>query len=175
MKQFFAQFNLRSLPTPAQTLAALEQGAEVIHDLPYRFAAWLPEVPGLLLRGTKATWRWLCNTELVQEILAVHAWMERKAEDIHDLPYLFAAWLPTVPERWRQLRKRIADWAEYKDITPRLRLFVPLCLLGVAAAITVNVVELAVQPIEYTRTTYLLTDGENEPRGIFNAATFDEV
>ena len=174
MKQFFAQLNLRTLPTPAQIWQAMEQGAAFIHELPYRFAAWLPSAPGLLLRGLRAARDWFVRTETVQEVLAVYGWMERKAEDIHELPYRFARWLPTVPERWRCMRQRIAAWAEYKDITPRLRLFTSLCLLGVAMGLTTELLELAVQPVEMSETVYLLTDKQQEPRGIFGKPEADE-
>ena len=171
MKQFFVQLTQKPLPSPGQIWAAMEQGAEHIHNLPYRFAAWLPKAPGLLRRGWRKAVDWFIRTETVQEVLAVYGWMERKAEEIHELPYRFARWLPTLPEKWR----RFCAWAEYKDITPRIRLFCKVCLVGVAMAATAELVSLAVQPIDSSRMVYLLTDGEQRPRGIFSETTEDEV
>ena len=149
MKQFLTQLKAVS---PADVLAALEQGAERIHNLPYRFAAWLPKAPGQLRRLGRAAWRWFCRTETVQEVLAVYGWMERKAEEIHELPYRFAAWLPTVPERWRGMWRRLFDWMERKDITPRIKIMAPLfCAM--------LILPFCIQKVEQRELTYLLTTG----------------
>lgn len=134
-------------------LAWLERGAEHIHNAPYRIAAWLPTVPGKLAAAGAAAWGWLCRTETAQEVRAVYGWMERKADDIHELPYRFAAWLPTVPDKWRAMWAGIFAWMEKKDITPRIKWMAPLC----AAAV---VVAFAMQPVERENITYLLTTGE---------------
>ena len=149
MRQFLTQLKAIS---PADVLAALEQGAEWVHNLPYRFAAWLPKAPGQGKRLGRAAWRWFCRTETVQEVLAVYGWVERKAEEIHNLPYRFAAWLPTVPERWRRMWRRFFAWMEKKDITPRIKIMLPLC----AAAL---ILPLCMMPVENREMTYLLTTG----------------
>ena len=149
MKQFLIQ--LRAI-SPADILAALEQGAEWIHELPYRFAAWLPKAPGQFRRTAQFAWRWFCGTETVQEVLAVYGWLERKADEIHALPYRFAAWLPTVPERWRRMWQRIFAWMEKKDITPRIKIMAPLCLAAL-------ILPFCIQRVEKEELTYLLTYG----------------
>ena len=103
MKQILTQ--LKSV-SPA-VLGRLEQGAAWIHELPYAAARFLPRVPGLLARGARGAWRWLCHTETAQEVLAVYRWMERTADDIHEVPYRIAAWMPTVPEKLRRRGKQL--------------------------------------------------------------------
>lgn len=167
MKEFFLQLKKVS---PADMLAAAEQGAEYIHNLPYRFVAWLPSAPGLLRKLARAAGAWFVRTETVQEVLAVHEWMERKADEIHELPYRFAAWLPTVPglvEAWKQRRKAaLARWAERYDVVPRLKLFLPLCAAGAIFA-------LCVQDVEHTDLTYVLMQGNN-PRIITGTPSFSQ-
>ena len=153
MKQFLTQLKAIS---PAAILTALEPGAEWIHELPYRFARWLPKAPGQLRWLGNAVWNWFCRTETVQEVLAVYGWMERKAEEIHNLPYRFAAWLPTVPGKWRRMWRRLFAWMAKKDITPRLKIMVPLC----AAAL---ILPLCIRDVEIPEMTYLLTTG-TEPQ-----------
>ena len=149
MKQFLIQ--LKAV-TPADMLSWLEQGAEWIHELPYRFARWLPKAPNQFRRAAQAAWRWFCGTETIQEVLAVYGWMERKADQIHELPYRFARWLPTVPDKWRAMWKRIFAWMEKKDITPRVKIMAPLCLGAL-------ILPFCIQPVETEELTYLLTHG----------------
>ena len=167
MKEFFLQLKKVS---PADVLTSAEQAAEYIHNLPYRFVAWLPSVPGLLQKLGRAMWRWFCHTETVQEVLAIHRWMERKADEIHELPYRFAAWLPTVPgllaERKQRRRAAMARWAERYDVVPRLKLFLPLCAAGAVFA-------LCVQDVEHTDLTYVLVQGNN-PRIISGTPAFNQ-
>ena len=169
MRHFFANIKALSLPTPAAVWQAMERGAEAIHELPYRFAAWLPSAPALLRRLGSGAMRWLCNTETAQEVAAIVRWMEKKAEEIHQLPYRFAAWLPTVPAalvaRRQRRREAFARWAERNDVAARVKLFVPLCL---SAAI----LPFCLQPIENTEAIYLLTEG-GEPEIIRGAPDFD--
>lgn len=155
MKQFLIQLKAIS---PAAVLSWLERGAEAIHEAPYRLVRWLPSAPGQCRRLGEAAWDWFCRTETVQEVLAVYGWMERKAEEIHALPYRFAAWLPTVPGRWRAMWARIFAWMEKKDITPRIKIMVPLCLAAL-------ILPFCVQKVEKEELTYLLTTGA-EPQFI---------
>ena len=150
MKQFLTQ--LMAFPGAAGTW--LSAGADAIHETPYRLARWLPSVPGLLAAAAKSAANWFAHTETVQEVLAVYGWIEQKAEAIHRLPYRLAMWLPTVPRRWRTMWQRIFAWMEKKDITPRLKIFVPLML---AAAI----LPFCIAEVEHREITYVLTDGVN--------------
>lgn len=150
MKQFLTQ--LTAVPELAVTW--LTVGADAIHQTPYRLAAWLPKVPGLLVSAAKAAWKWFTHTETVQEVLAIYGWMERKAEDIHRLPYRLATWLPTVPNRWQALCRRIFAWLERKGITARLKVFVPLCLAGA-------ILPFCIAEIDNQEITYVITDGVN--------------
>ena len=149
MRQFLLQ--LKGL-SPAAALTWLELGAERIHELPYRVAAWLPKAPGQCRRAAKAAWGWLCRTETAQEVAAIYRWMEGKADSIHELPYRFAAWLPKVPGLWHRLWAAIFAWMEKKDITPRLKVMVPLCLAAL-------ILPFCLQKVENEPLTYLLTTG----------------
>ena len=65
MKQFLLQ--LKGL-SPAAVLTWLEQGAEWIHQLPYRFAAWLPQVPGLWRRMWCAVFAWMNKKDITPRL-----------------------------------------------------------------------------------------------------------
>ena len=150
MKQILTQ--LKSV-SPAAVLGRLERGAAWIHEIPYAAARFLPRVPGLLVRGAKGAWRWLCHTETAQEVLAVYRWMERKADEIHEVPYRIAAWLPTVPEKLRRRGKQLLAWMAKKDITPRLAVLTPLCFAAIIMAF-------CMQPVVKENITYLITEGQ---------------
>ena len=159
MKQFFAQIKAVPLPSPAAVWARVEQGAEAIHELPYRFARWLPTAPQQMAKLATAAQRWLYNTDLAQEIRDIGTWLENRAEAIHQIPYRLAAWLPTVPQRWHDLWQGVFAWMRAKDITPRLQLMIPLFLVGM-------VLPYCFAPLEQSETIYLLTKG-GEPEVIF--------
>ena len=156
MRQFLAQLKVFS---PNHILTAMEQGAEWIHELPYRFARWLPKAPGQLRHLGNTAWDWFCRTETIQEVLAVYGWMERKADDIHELPYRFARWIPTIPTLWQAgkerrcaRRARMWAWLEKKDITPRVKIMAPLfCAM--------LILPFCMQKVETRELTYLLTTG----------------
>ena len=145
MKQLLIQ--LKNL-SPVRALAWLERGAEVIHNVPYRIAAWLPKAPGQFRRAAQAARRWLCHTETAQELLAVYRWMERKTDDIHEVPYRLAAWLPTAPGKLHRLWQRLLAWMTKKDITPRLVVLAPLCFAAI-------IVAFCMQPVVKENITYL--------------------
>ncbi len=159
MKQLLIQ--LKNL-SPVRALAWLEWSAEAIHNVPYRIAAWLPKAPGQLRRAAQAAWRWLCHTETAQELLAVYRWMERKADDIHEVPYRLAAWLPTAPGKLHRLWQRLLAWMVKKDITPRLVVLAPLCFAAI-------IVAFCMQPVVKENITYLITEGA-EPAFIYGHA-----
>ena len=118
MRQFLLQ--LKGL-SPAAALTWLELGAERIHELPYRFAAWLPKAPGQCRRAAKAAWAWLCRTETAQEVTAIYGWMEGKADSIHELPYRFAAWLPSAPGLLLHLGRRVLQWLHDTETAQEVR------------------------------------------------------
>ena len=149
MNRFLTQLKAISA---GDILAWLERGAEAVHNVPYRIAAWLPTAPGKLCAAGAAAWGWICRTETAQECRAVYGWMERKADEIHQVPYRIAAWLPTLPGKLRALGAAALAWMEKKDITPRIKVLAPLCLAALVAAF-------CMQPVEKAQVTYLLTTG----------------
>ena len=149
MRQFLQQLKTLS---PEAILSWPERGAAWIHEIPYAVARFLPRVPGLLARGARGAWRWLCHTETVQEVLAVYRWMERCADGIHEIPYRLAAWLPTVPDKLHRRGTQLLAWMAKKDVTPRLAVFAPLCVAAL-------VVAFCMQPIVEENITYLITEG----------------
>ena len=169
MKQFFAQITSPTLPAPAQVLAAMERGAAYIHDLPYRFAAWLPSAPGLLLRLGRRALQWLHDTETAQEVRAIGRWMERKAAAIHEVPYRLAAWLPTVPgkiaARRQRRREKLHRWAVRNDVGQRAALLLTLSFVAL-------LLPFCLQPIEQNEAIYLLTEG-GEPEFIHGTPKSD--
>jgi len=148
MKQFLTQF----LAFPGTVGAWLTAGADAIHETPYRLARLLPMLPGMLFAAVKAVNHWFIHTETVQEVLAIYGWLEKKAYAIHCVPYRLVRWLPTVPGRWRAMWQRIFAWMGKKDITPRLKIFVPLCLVGL-------ILPFCIAEVENREITYVLTDG----------------
>lgn len=162
MKQFLTQLTA----VPGLAVTWLTVGADAIHETPYRLAAWLPTVPGLLVSAAKAAWKWFTHTETVQEVLSVYGWVEGRAEEIHRLPYRLAAWLPTVPDRWHTMWQRIFAWLAKKGITARMKVFIPLCLAGL-------ILPFCIAEISTSQLTYVITDGVN-PIFIQGTPTFHQ-
>ena len=153
------QLFVRICALPGRVCRAVVSASDAIHEIPYRAARRLPTVPGLVCRGARRAARWLYDTETAAEVRSVWGWMVKKMDAIHDLPYRFARWLPTVPELTARKKAQLLSWAEYRGITPRLTLAAPLFL-------SIPILMFCLQPFEREELTYVLSDG-SEPEVIF--------